>query len=262
MQRWTRSCISRRRLRTFADKGFARSSDIASSETNSGIVIEESCSYAAHAAEGEEIQMRRWFPLLCVIALALVPAGSARAAGAATAPSGDFVVGGGTTATFIIAVTPTLAAPFRFENIVLDAHSDPNGANAGGTVSFMFVNAASPPAVSFAVGGPVTCLAVSGHTAVIGFNDTTFGNVVVSVVDNGSAGSPPDEFFSDPLPTTCGELGPINDGGPLVSGDITVHDAIVATSRQQCLGGGWHNLVDNTGKPFGNQGSCVAFVNH
>ena len=206
--------------------------------------------------------MRRWVPLLCVIALALVPAGMARAAGAATGPTGDFVVGSGTTASFILRVTPTLVAPFRFEHIVIDAHSDPNGANAGGTVSFVFANAATPPAVSFALGGPVTCLAVSGHTAVIGFNDTTsgFGNVLVTVIDNGSGGSPPDEFFSDPLPTTCGESGTINDGGPLVAGDITVHDAVVATSRQQCLGGGWRNVVDNAGKPFRNQGACVSFV--
>ena len=79
-----------------------------------------------------------------------------------------------------------------FTAISVDAHSDPSGANQGGTVSFTVVSA-------FNVSGPVTCLAVDGNHAVIGFNDVTsgLGPVTVEVVDNGSSGTPPDTFFAE-----------------------------------------------------------------
>jgi hypothetical protein len=35
----------------------------------------------------------------------------------------------------------------------------------------------------------------------------------------------------------------------------------VPTSKAQCKKGGWKNLVDSRGRPFKNQGQCVAFVN-
>ena len=44
------------------------------------------------------------------------------------------------------------------------------------------------------------------------------------VVDNGSSGSPPDEFFSDPIATNCASVASdLIDGGQLVSGDIAVN---------------------------------------
>ena len=201
--------------------------------------------------------MRRWLPLLFAVVLVVVPAWPARATTAA-APLGDFVVGGGTTVTFIEA-----GIPFRYQNVVLDVHSDPSGANAAGTVSFEFAAVVdSIPSVVFTIGGPVTCLGIRGNDAVIGFDDVTsgFGPAVIHVIDNGSSGSPPDEFFSDPVPTTCGDIPTGIHGGQLVSGDIVVHDAVVPTSKQQCIRGGWQHLVDDGGKAFRSQGQCVAFV--
>jgi hypothetical protein len=204
---------------------------------------------------------RRWLPLLLTLALVAVPARSARAATAA-APTGDFVLGGGTTVTFPYVIVEGL---FRYQNIVVDAHSDPSGANARGTVSFEFALVeSSMSSVLFTIGGPVTCLAVSGNDAMIGFNDVTssFGPVAVHVIDNGSSGSRPDEFFSDPISssTNCAEVPPGLHGGPLVLGDLVVHDAVVPASKQQCHRGGWQHLVDDDGRPFRNQGQCLAFV--
>jgi hypothetical protein len=86
--------------------------------------------------------------------------------------------------------------------------------------------------------------------------------MLVHVIDNGSSGSPPDEFFAEAVSpsTTCSATPTDTAGGPLVSGDIVVHDAVVPTSKQQCYRGGWRHLVDDTGKPFGNQGACIAFL--
>jgi hypothetical protein len=198
---------------------------------------------------------------LFAAALVALPAWPAHAA-SATTPTGDFVVGGGTTAKFVI---PGVPVPVSYQNIVIDAHSDPSGANAGGTVSFEAAAfAGSTPSLVIAVGGPVTCLAVSGNDALIGFNDVASifpaGPSVIHVIDNGSSGSSPDEFFSDPIPTDCGETPAGLDGGTIQSGDIVVHDAVVPTSRPQCLRGGWQQFVDDEGQPFSNQGRCIAFV--
>jgi hypothetical protein len=206
--------------------------------------------------------MRRWFPLLFAILLVLVPAATANAA-TATTPTGDFVVGGGATVDFTI--PPGIPFPIRYQNIVMDAHSDPSGANAGGTVSLEVAElVGSVHSVLAYVSGPVTCLTVSGNDALIGFdavsNGIPLGPSAIHVIDNGASGSPPDEFFADPVSTTCGETPAGLHGGALVSGDLVVHDAVVPTSISQCFRGGWQQFVDNTGKPFGNQGACVAFV--
>ena len=142
-----------------------------------------------------------------------------------------------------------------FTAISVDAHSDPSGANAGGTVSFTVLGA-------FNVSGPVTCLAVDGNRAVIGFNDVTsgFGPVTVEVVDNGSSGTPPDTFFADPIPTDCLSDPTLGSGGPLGSGDLVVHEVPPLTSKDQCKHGGWRNFTDDQGQPFKNQGACIKFV--
>ena len=122
------------------------------------------------------------------------------------APIYDFVVGNGS----VFVETPV--ASF-FVDFSIDAGSDAAGGNPSGTVSFQ-----SPP-----IGnphGPVTCLAVSGNTAVIGFGDPTDSSVV-EVVDNGAIGLP--DLIALARGTNCGvdpNLSPI----PLVSGDIVVHD--------------------------------------
>ena len=51
----------------------------------------------------------------------------------------------------------------------------------------------------------------------------------------------------------------------LVNFNGTVYDfqlTNVPTSKDQCKDGGYVNYTDNNGKPFKNQGQCVAFANH
>jgi hypothetical protein len=165
----------------------------------------------------------------------------AQATSTAPIPPQDFVVGGG--------------AASIFRDISIDAHSDPLGGNPSGTVSFRVVVF---PGLEALVGGAVTCLGVDGERAVIGFVDTTagVGPVTVGVIDNGSAGSPPDAFTASPQATDCSP-DPGFVGSPLSSGDIVVRDA---PSKDQCRNGGWHNYTDATGQPFTNQGECIAFA--
>jgi hypothetical protein len=147
-----------------------------------------------------------------------------------------------------------------FLNIAIDARSDPLGGNPSGNVSFTLVLPVPPPG-GVPIGGPVTCLGVSGNRAVIGFVDTTTGfpAITVEVVDNGPTGSPPDTFGAAPFPTDC-LSDPDIDPFPLDSGDIVVHDATTPSTKEDCKNGGWRNLTDDQGEPFGNQGLCEAFV--
>jgi hypothetical protein len=46
-----------------------------------------------------------------------------------------------------------------------------------------------------------------------------------------------------------------------VSGTITL-PARTPETRDDCRHGGWRDLVDDAGRPFRNQGHCIAFVNH
>jgi hypothetical protein len=143
-----------------------------------------------------------------------------------------------------------------FAGIAVDAHSDASGANAGGTVSFSLLGL-------FNISGPVTCLAVNGNQAVIGFNDVTsgFGPSTVVVVDNGSTGTPPDTFSADLVPTDCLSEPSLPASHPFGSGDLAVHGALPLISKEQCKVGGWQNLTDPEGQPFKNQGACIKFVN-
>ena len=59
--------------------------------------------------------------------------------------------------------------------------------------------------------GPVTCVAVKGNRAVIGF-DAFLGPMKAVVVDNGSTGSPADQFGATPTATDCSDetgVGPV-----------------------------------------------------
>ena len=66
--------------------------------------------------------------------------------------------------------------------------------------------------------------------------------------------------FSGPIPsrppTDCPPLfgGPEQPRDPLSSGDFTVVDAQVPTTKDQCQGDGWKQFG------FKNQGLCLAFV--
>jgi hypothetical protein len=148
-----------------------------------------------------------------------------------------------------------------------NAVSDPGGANPSGQVQYHFGGGLGP-----SVQASVTCLSVSGNTAVIGFQGTRFpfelppapvsGELVVT--DNGPAGFAPgppsldtaalSERFPSTSPPTCSAPGPVN-GAFRVFGDIIVTAALPA-SKEQCKNGGWEQF------DFINQGQCVAFVNH
>jgi hypothetical protein len=101
----------------------------------------------------------------------------------------------------------------------------------------------------------VTCLAAEGNRAVIGFL-AFIGPMKVVVVDNGSTGSPADEFGVIVAATDCSDEAGVG-ASPLSSGDIVVRDA---PSKAQCRDGGWRNHTDAAGQPFKSQGECIAFA--
>ena len=177
--------------------------------------------------------------VVTVVALA-VPAQGAEAA---RTPPQDFVVGGGDAG--------------MIQDISVDAHSDALGGNASGTVSLRVVVF---PGGELVISGPVTCLAVDGTEAVIGFTDTTggLGNLTLVVIDNGPAGSlPRDRVGVDPFrPLDCSPNG-VLPTPELEVGDVVVRDA---PSKDQCRNGGWRNYTDAAGQPFKNQGACIAFA--
>jgi hypothetical protein len=143
-----------------------------------------------------------------------------------------------------------------------NAVSDPGGANPSGQVQYHEGGGQGPT-----VQASVTCLSVSGNTAVIGFQGTRFfppfppapvsGELVVT--DNGPEGFPSLDTaaLSERVPSTsppnCSAPGPV-DGPFRVWGDILVTAALPA-SKEQCKNGGWEQF------DFTNQGQCIAFVN-
>jgi hypothetical protein len=168
------------------------------------------------------------------------------AAPASAASDEDFVVGTGE----IVVVPPGL--PPAVVGVSIDAHSDASGANPSGTVDVFLPGDAS------IFNGPVTCLVVTGNSAIIGFEDASDGHVTAEVVDNNATDSP-DTFAVVLGATGCS---PVASPFPLVSGDFVVHDAVPLTSRDQCKDGGWRDFTDDEGQPFENQGECIAFVLH
>lgn len=186
--------------------------------------------------------MRRF---LCSV---VVVAGTAVvAAPVSAAPDEDFVVGGGE-----IVVGPPGLPPARV-GVSIDAHSEASGGNPSGTVS-IFIRSTEPPLFS----GPVTCVVVTGNVAVVGFDDAVEGHLIAQVVDNSATGSP-DTVGLVPAAPGC-SLGNGIQASPLVSGDIVVHDALPLTSKDQCKLGGWRDFTDDQGRPFANQGQCIAFL--
>jgi hypothetical protein len=147
---------------------------------------------------------------------------------------------------------PAIAAPSMIFS--LNATSEPNGEDPSGQAAF---TVAIPSGSVFHIRGPVTCLAVSGNSAVINVQSQlqpAFGIVTVQVVDD-----QPDTFESNPIgraPTDCSPLSSPGVGGPLDTGDITVVDAQPPpTNKEQCKNGGWQQFG------FASQGQCVAFLN-
>jgi hypothetical protein len=145
---------------------------------------------------------------------------------------------------------PSQAGSFTI--FTVDATSGPAGGNPAGQVRFDVFGGA------FRLGGPVTCLAVTGNTATINFQDQLgggFGITTVQVTDSST-----DSFDALPInraPTDCSPLAPTGLGGELlVSGNIVIVDApTLPVSTDQCRNGGWQSYGI-----FKNQGDCVSFV--
>jgi hypothetical protein len=159
-------------------------------------------------------------------------------------------------------------------SIQVDAHSGPSGENPTGTALW---EATVPPTGTFVVDeGPVTCLAVTGNRAIIGFTGTPgFARSLIRVTDGGSAPGqdtfevtsqasnglvtpiPPPDCSSYPPAPTAGDIN-VSTSGINDLGDIVVRDVSAApTSKDQCKNGGW-----KTFSVFSNQGQCVSFVTH
>jgi hypothetical protein len=181
----------------------------------------------------------------------------------AQAPAGDSAVG--------TLIDPTGQAGR------IDATSGASGENASGTARFGHVEGGLTPLWEL----EVTCLSVTGQTAVIGFTGTYmtffgFGETyptagLIRAVDGGGPASGQDtaEFASVtgeldgppiPGPTNCSTYPGGYPGlhGPIVNseGDLVVTDAqALTTSRDQCKNGGWRRYGT-----FQNQGECVRFV--
>jgi hypothetical protein len=195
--------------------------------------------------------MRR---LLLAVAALLITAAVAPPLATAQAPTEDSVVAEGG---FVGVVT--------FE---INVRSGPSGEQPTGVVNLHFGGG-----LGSTYSTNVTCLAVSGNTAVIGFAGTLFffGEIspvagLIRVVDGGGSGSGQDTLEG---PLAQNEGPPANPapncsafpGGGFVysdfpAGDIVVTDApATPTSKDQCKNGGWRNYGI-----FKNQGDCVSFV--
>ena len=153
------------------------------------------------------------------------------------------------------------------DNLVLDdfssfgidvqAFSGPSGENPGGRVSF------EAGALRLPVSGAVTCLSVSGNTAVMTVTGPFpavpfFPALFVKLVDNGGGGLDRFQYFpADPaLPLLdCGPASPADFGGPLI-GRATVSDVPPPpTTKDQCRNGGY------TRYGFRSIGQCISYLN-
>jgi len=185
---------------------------------------------------------RLWMSLFGVVVAAVALGVPAQGAAAARMPPQDFVVGGGNVG--------------MLQGVSIDARSDALGDNASGTVSFRVVIF---PGLELLISGPVTCLAVNGAQALIGFTDTSgiLGAATIVITDRGPFTElRRDLFMLDPFgPTDCSPRDLAADN--LSSGDFVVRDA---PSKDQCRNGGWRNYTDAAGQPFKNEGQCIAFA--
>jgi hypothetical protein len=144
-----------------------------------------------------------------------------------------------------------------FVNIDVSAQSGPSGESPAGTASTTIMIEDPRPQL-ITLSGPVTCLAVSGNTAVLNFTDTTFGlgSLTLGFTDNGGGGR--DLVSAGALrraPTDCSPLpsAPL----PLTAGRAVVVDAQPPpTSRKQCRHGGYLRFGFKTRK------ECFRFVQH
>jgi hypothetical protein len=205
--------------------------------------------------------MRRFAAAVAAIgSLAAVP----DAAGAQV-PNGDSVVGQATDCDQ--GIPPEFCFLFS-TSVTLDARSGPAGDAATGTVASTVTISRNQSGIR----GTVTCLAVSGNVAVVGFTGTYFpfspppvpAAGRIRVTDGGGPASGADTFalsFTSgfPPPTAPDCTAPFPPGGTFYvndQGDLIVTDSpALPTSKDQCKNGGWQSYG-----VFKNQGDCVSFV--
>jgi hypothetical protein len=151
---------------------------------------------------------------------------------------------------------------FSAFDIDVDASSGPSGEDPGGHVSFGF----NPLFGVEPVTGPVTCLEVTGNTAVMTVagpfaSFPNFPAFTVKVVDNGGSGL--DRFQYFPIPPENSQYLdcranpiPTDFGGPLIGRAEVFDSPPPPTSKRQCMHGGFAQFG------FRSAGQCIAFVNH
>ncbi|MGB2851368.1 MAG: calcium-binding protein, partial [Solirubrobacterales bacterium] len=133
--------------------------------------------------------------------------------------------------------------------IEVDAHSGPSGENPGGHVSFV-------AGQILPISGPVTCLNVSGNTALMTVSPT--GSFVdfalVRVVDNGGSGLDRFEYIWAPPPlqisSNCHVDLPPLFGGPLI-GRAVVNDRQSPPPVPTCMGKEVTITLNSNGQPIG-----------
>ena len=159
---------------------------------------------------------------------------AASATASAQAPPQDSVVASGST--------------LMFSNFDIAVTSGPNGENPTG---HSFVTLGGETFRS----DTITCLAVSGNTAVVGGslqpNSIGFVGFINTLVDNGPFGDLFTANSRNVPPTIC----PAPEfGSQLLSGEVTVVDATpLPTNTDECKDGGWQSYG-----VFKNQGACVS----
>jgi DNA-binding beta-propeller fold protein YncE len=186
------------------------------------------------AVAGAWAMRRGWAVLGACLLVALTAAPAA-----AQAPALDTAVAKGDVPSFLLS------------NFDVNVQSGPSGENPTGHVAFDALG-------TIHIEGAPSCVQVSGKQAVI--NIRSLGVVTVFLFDGGPPGSGLDRALAAPsgrAPTDCSFTPGSPPGGPVINGDVAIHDAPPPPSTtDQCKNGGYAQFG------FGNQGQCVAFVEH
>jgi hypothetical protein len=159
------------------------------------------------------------FVVAACVAVAVLPVSGA----AGQVPLQDSVTGSG-------GAGMTRGDAYSFQ---IDAHSGPSGENPTGSVQI------TPAYIGEPFGGPITCLAVTGHVATFNFEDLPASTSVGTFVATDSpAGDQIAYVGPGRAPTDCSPVtNPPNQ--PLRGGDIVVADAQPPDTYTQCRQGDW-----------------------
>jgi hypothetical protein len=183
-----------------------------------------------------------------VIAVLVVLVGMLAPSAVAQTPTQDSVTG--TARDCLQPLVDNECVPSRPISVELDAHSGPSGENPSGTAEMSAVFGSN---AFIDVQGPVSCLAVSGKTAIIGYTSAPDERTLMRVVDGGS--SPGQDSFEvvlqfapsgtvEPAPDCSvfpppAQPGSFSPAGVNLLGDLVVTDAQQPTTSAQCRQAGW-----------------------